>query len=82
MRKDIEHFSLNTGRWRNDVGRRLADLEIVLGTHRREVQVKMRQLAFSRLPKDKEKSSNNLEEVIACTTRRMGVQVKRSQSNP
>ena len=27
-------------RWRNDVGRRLADLEIVLGTHRKEMQVR------------------------------------------
>ena len=34
---------MNTGRWRNDVGRRLADLEIVLGTHRREVQVERSQ---------------------------------------
>ena len=34
---------MNTGRWRNDVGRRLADLETVLGTHRREVQVRRSQ---------------------------------------
>ena len=41
--KGFKHRLMNTGRWRNDVGRRLADLEIVLGTHRREVQVKRSQ---------------------------------------
>ena len=35
--KDL--FTLHLARWRNDVGRRLADLEIVLGTQRRELQV-------------------------------------------
>ena len=38
--RTFRQWLINTGRWRNDVGRRLADLEIVLGTHRREVQVK------------------------------------------
>ena len=35
--KDL--IALHLARWRNDVGRRLADLEIVLGTQRRELQV-------------------------------------------
>ena len=59
---DIRYCSTNTVRWRNDVGRRLADLEIVLGTHRREVQVKTSLMTFSRLLE--EGSSSNLEEVI------------------
>ena len=42
----------NTGRWRNDVGRRLADLEIVLGTQRREIQVNMSQLTDPGLRKE------------------------------
>ena len=40
MRKDNQHWVMINQRWRNDVGRRLADLEIVLGTHRKEMQVR------------------------------------------
>ena len=40
MRKDNQHWVMIDQRWRNDVGRRLADLEIVLGTHRKEMQVR------------------------------------------
>ena len=40
MRKDNQHWVMVNQRWRNDVGRRLADLEIVLGTHRKEMQVR------------------------------------------
>ena len=40
MRKDNQHWVMIIQRWRNDVGRRLADLEIVLGTHRKEMQVR------------------------------------------